>query len=337
MKIVVDAMGGDNAPNEIVRGAVNALKKYKDLKLVFCGDEEKVNRVLKNLNADNDRIEVVHAPGVIENDEMPTKAIKEKTNSSLVVAFDILKKDENVVGLISAGSTGAILAGGFLKIGRLNGVSRPALTPFLPTKKGGYVLITDCGANVDSKPINLCHFALMGNEYYKEMFGVENPRVALLNIGTEDHKGNELCHETFPLLKKLDINFVGSMEARDLMSGDYDVVVADGFAGNVLLKSTEGAIKVFMSELKRSIKSSFISRMGAIFLAGAFKNLKKRYDFDSYGGAPFLGCKKLIIKSHGSSKAKSIEASVDEIITLYNKNLNENIEAALSKVQLENN
>jgi glycerol-3-phosphate acyltransferase PlsX len=335
MKVVIDALGGDNAPYEIIKGALDALNKNDNLKIIFCGDKNKIEKVLNEFKFNEDRIEIVHAPDVIGNDEIPTKAIKEKTNSSLAVAFNVLRKNEEVIGLISAGSTGAILAGGFLKIGRLRGVSRPSLTPFLPTMKGGFVLISDCGANVDSKPVNLCHFAVMAVEYYKEMFGVENPRVALLNVGTENHKGNELCHETFPLLQKLDINFVGNMEARDLLSGDYDVVVADGFAGNVLLKSTEGALKNFMKELKSGIKSGFWTKIGGIFMLKMFKNLKKRYDFDVYGGAPFLGCKKLIIKAHGSSKAKSIEASIEEMLKLYDKNLNENIEKALSKVQIE--
>lgn len=335
MKVVVDALGGDNAPYEIVKGAIDALKKNENLKVVFCGDREKLEEILKGFVFQNERVEIVHAPDVIGNNDIPTKAIKEKVNSSLAVAFDVLRKNEDVIGLVSAGSTGAILAGGFLKIGRIRGVSRPSLTPFLPTKTGGYVLISDCGANVDSKPINLCHFAVMANEYCKEMFGVENPRVALLNVGTENHKGNDLCHETFPLLQKLDINFVGNMEARDLLSGDYDIVVADGFAGNVLLKATEGALKAFMKEIKSEIKSGFWSKVGAIFMKKIFKNLKNKYDVDVYGGAPFLGCKKLIIKSHGSSKAKSIEASIDEVIKLYNRNLNENIEKALGKIEIE--
>ncbi len=335
MKVVIDTLGGDNAPYEIIKGALDALHKNKDLELVLCGDEKKVKEILRNLNCGTERIEIVHAPDIIENNDIPTKAIKEKTNSSLAVAFDVLKRDENVIGLVSAGSTGAILAGGFLKIGRLKGVSRPALAPFFPTKKDGYVLVIDCGANVDSKPINLCHFAIMGSQYYKEMFGVEKPRVALLSVGTEEHKGNDLCHETYPLLQKLDINFVGNMEARDLMSGEYDVVVTDGFAGNVLLKSTEGALKILMQEIKQSIKSSFWAKVGGMFVRGVFKKLKERYDFDVYGGAPFLGCRKLIIKSHGSSKAKSIEASIEEILKLYSKNLNENIEESLSKVQIE--
>lgn len=335
MKVVVDTLGGDNAPYEIVKGAIDAQKKYKDLGIIFCGKEDEINRVLSGLSFNSEKVEVVSAPEEITNDDVPTVAIKTKKDSSLAVAFEILRSQNDVVGLVSAGNTGAILAGGFLRIGRIKGVSRPMLCPFLPTKTGGYALIADCGANMDSKPINLVHYALMANEYYKERFGNPNPRIALLSVGTEDHKGNELVHEVFPLLQKLDINFVGNMEARDIMSGKYDVVVCDGFAGNVLLKSTEGALKLMMGEVKKSIKSNFFSRMGSIFLLGAFKGLKKKFDFNVYGGSPFLGCKKLIIKSHGSSKAKAIEASIDEIITISNKNLNEQIEKAVSKVNLE--
>lgn len=335
MKIVVDTLGGDNAPFEIVKGAIDAQKKYGELTVVLCGKQNEIQSCLEKLNFDKQRTQIVDAPEQISNDDVPTVAIKEKKNSSLAVAFEILRSDADVVGLVSAGNTGAILAGGFLRIGRIKGVSRPMLCPFLPTKNGGYVLIADCGANMDSKPINLVHYAVMANEYYKERFGNPSPRVALLSVGTEDHKGNELVHEVFPLLKKQDINFVGNMEARDIMSGQYDVVVCDGFAGNVLLKSTEGALKLMMGEVKKCVKSSLLSKIGSIFMLGAFKGLKKKFDFNVYGGSPFLGCKKLIIKSHGSSKAKAIEASIDEIITLSNKNLNERIEKAIANVKLD--
>lgn len=335
MKVVIDTLGGDYAPTEIIKGAVDAQKKHQDLTIILCGKPEEIEGVLKTLKYDKSRTEIVSAPDEISNDEVPTVAIKEKKNSSLAVAFDILRKDENVAGLVSAGSTGAILAGGFLKIGRIKGVSRPALCPFLPTKTGGYVLVADCGANMNCKPINLAHFALMANEYYKERFGNKNPRVALLNVGTEAHKGDELCHDVYPILESLGINFVGNMEARDIMSGKYDVVIADGFAGNILLKSTEGALKLMMGEIKKAIKSRFFAKLGSVFLLGAFKGLKKKFDFNSYGGSPFLGCKKLIVKSHGSSKAKAIEVSIDEIITLKNRNLNERIEQAIANAKIE--
>lgn len=335
MKVVIDAFGGDNAPIEIVKGALEYLKENKDLEIVLCGDEKTVKNELDLLGYKGDKISVVHAPDIITNDDIPTKAIKEKTQSSLAVCFDILKRDENCIGLVSAGSTGAILAGGFLKIGRIKGVSRPALCPFMPTKTGGQVLLLDCGANMDANAINLCHFAAMGSAYYTSITGIEKPRIALLNVGTEDHKGNELCKEVFPLLGKMDINFVGNMEARDIMSGKYDVVVADGFAGNVLLKATEGALKLMMGELKKAVKRNFLSKLGALFMKKSFKEMKKTYDFDVYGGSPFLGCKKIIIKSHGSSKAAAINASIKQICALHKNQINDIIENSVKDLTAE--
>lgn len=332
MKVVVDTLGGDYAPFEIIKGSVAAQAKHKNLTIILCGEVDQINKILTNFKYDKSRCEIISAPDIISNDDVPTVAIKEKANSSLAVAFDVLKKDEDVIGLVSAGSTGAILAGGFLKIGRIKGVSRPMLCPFLPTKNGDFVLVADCGANVDCKPLNLCHFAVMANEYYKERFGKKNPRIALLNIGTEQHKGNELSKEVYKLFNKLNLNFVGNMEARDIMSGNYDVVIADGFSGNIALKATEGALKIMMGEIKKNISKSFFSKIGALFMFKVFKKLKKDFDFNSYGGSPFLGCKKLIIKSHGSSKAKAIELSIDEIITLKNKDFNKQIEKAIGDI-----
>ena len=336
MKVVIDAFGGDNAPREIIKGALEYLKEDKNLEVVLCGDEIIIKKELEILGYKGDKISIVHAPDVITNDDIPTKAIKEKTQSSLAVCFDILKRDENCIGLISAGSTGAILAGGFLRIGRIKGVSRPALCPFMPTKTGGQVLLLDCGANMDANAINLCHFAAMGSAYYTSITGVEKPRGALLNVGTEDHKGNELCKEVFPMLSKMDINFVGNMEARDIMSGKYDIVVADGFAGNVLLKSTEGALKLMMGELKKAVKRNFLSTLGALFMKKSFKEMKKTYDFDAYGGSPFLGCKKIIIKSHGSSKAAAINASIKQVVSLYKNQINDIIENSVKDLTVEN-
>ena len=320
-KIVIDAFGGDNAPFEIIKGVKEFLNENSEYKIVLCGDKEKVLQEMQKQNFENGNVEIVHAPDIITNDDIPTKAIKEKTQSSLAVCFDILRKDEDCIGLISAGSTGAILAGGFLRIGRIKGVSRPALAPFLPTKTGGQVLLCDCGANMDANAINLCHFALMGSAYFSTITGKENPRVALLNVGTEDHKGNELCKSVFPMLSKLNINFVGNMEARDIMSGKYDVVVADGFAGNVLLKSTEGALKLMLGEIKKAVNTNFASKIGALFMKKSFKQMKKTFDFDVYGGSPFIGCKKTIIKSHGSSKAQAIVASINQVIKLDKSNM----------------
>lgn len=335
MKIVIDAFGGDNAPLEIVKGAILGLQENKNVKIVLTGNKQIIEDILKEQNFSSDRLEIIDAKDVITNDDVPTLAIRNKKDSSLVVAFDNLKQDEEVLGLISAGSTGALLTGGILKIGRLKGVSRPAMCPILPTLKENPVCICDCGANADSKPINLCHFALMATEYYKAMFGVNNPRVALLNIGTEEHKGNELVKETYQMLKQLPINFVGNMEARELLSGDYDIVVCDGFAGNVLLKSTEGAVLNVMNMLKKSIKSSKKSMFGALFMRKSFKNLKSKLDYSKYGGSPFLGCKKTIIKAHGTSKAENIKVCINQVIQLSKNDYNKNIEESLQSLQIK--
>ncbi len=331
MKIVVDAFGGDNAPKEIVEGAVLALEKHPDLQLILCGDEKIITKLLNGRG--EGRVQILHAPDVITNDDTPTLAIRSKTNSSLVKAFDVLKENDDVIALVSAGSTGAILTGAIMKIGRIKGISRPALAPILPTKLSNKdVLLIDCGANVDCKPINLQHFALMGSAYYSILYGVDAPRVGLLSNGTEDHKGNELTKETFPLIKASSVNFIGNVEAREYMSGNVDVMVSEGFAGNVLLKGSEGAVAAVLSLLKHSIKSHLSSKIGALFMRKTFKELKNRMDvLGKHGGSPFLGCKKLVMKNHGSSSRINISSSIDQAILLHENKLIEKIEILLAK------
>ena len=332
MKIVIDAFGGDNAPQCTVDGALLALEKFKEIEIVLTGDEEKIKEQLSGKKYDTKRIEIIHAPDVITNDDVPTEAIRRKTNSSLVVALNYLKNTEECKGMVSAGSTGAVLTGGFLRVGRIKGISRPALAPLLPTRTGGQVLLIDCGANVDCKPINLCHFAMMGSEYYKAMFGVENPRVALLSNGAEDRKGNELNKQVFPMLQKLPINFVGNMEARYFMTGDYDVVVTDGFAGNVLLKSVEGTVKFTTGVMKEAMMSTLKSKIGALLCKKSLAKIKDKLDYNKYGGSNFVGCKKTIIKSHGSSKAVTICAAVEQIVKLEKNKVNEQIAKAIESM-----
>lgn len=337
MKIVVDAFGGDNAPKEIVEGAVLALEKHPDLQLILCGDEKIITKLLNGRG--EDRVQTLHAPDVITNDDTPTLAIRSKTNSSLVKAFDVLKENDDVIALVSAGSTGAILTGAIMKIGRIKGISRPALAPILPTKLSNKdVLLIDCGANVDCKPINLQHFALMGSAYYSILYGVDAPRVGLLSNGTEDHKGNELTKEAFPLIKASSVNFIGNVEAREYMSGNVDVMVSEGFAGNVLLKGSEGAVAAVLSLLKHSIKSHLSSKIGALFMRKTFKELKSRMDvLGKHGGSPFLGCKKLVMKNHGSSSRINISSSIDQAILLHENKLIEKIETLLAKTnEVEN-
>lgn len=332
MKVVVDAFGGDNAPLEIVEGVKLALNKIKDLEVVLCGKEEKIKNILGN---NLERVEIVDAREVIKNEDHPTQAIRQKKDSSLVRAYDILKEREDVIGLVTAGSTGAVLAGAIMKIGRIKGISRPALAPILPTKKNSDVIIIDSGANVDCKPINLLHFALMGSAYYSIVYNKENPRIALLNNGSEEGKGNELAKETFPLLKNAPINFIGNKEGGDFMSGDVDVMVADGFAGNALLKGTEGAVKAVLSILKKSIKSHFLSKIGYIFMKKTFKDIKNRVDIQSrHGGSPLLGCKKLVVKNHGACKRNNILSSIEQTILLHENHLNQKIEDAIKSLSL---
>ena len=336
IKIVVDAMGGDNAPQEIVKGALAALEQDKALKVVLTGDEDKIKNSLSGQKYDASRLEIVHCTEVITNDDAPTVAIRQKKDSSLVVALKILKEDEEAKGFVSAGSTGAVLTGALLRVGRIRGISRPAVCPALPTAKGGKVLIIDAGANAECKPVNLAHFAIMGTAYAKAA-GVENPRVGLVTNGTEDHKGDPLHQESYKLLKTLkDINFVGNVEGRDIMSGDIDVAVCDGFSGNIALKTAEGTALAVMSVIKQNIKASFRAKLGyALFMGGAFKKIKKVLDYSKYGGAVLLGIEKVVVKSHGSSKAESVCASILQARDAAASSLTERIKTMLEGVDLE--
>ena len=332
IKVVVDAFGGDNAPLEVIKGSVQAVNENSNLHIILTGKEDAINECLSTLEYNKEQISIVHANDVISNNESPTEAIRRKKDSSLVKAFDIANEDSEVVGLVSAGSTGAVLTGGFMKFGRLKGIHRPALCPVLPTSKGGPVALCDSGANMDCKPEYLEQFGLMASAYMKSL-GVQNPRVALLNVGTEDHKGDLRSKETFALLKdNKNINFVGNMEARDALSGDFDVIVTDGFAGNVLLKATEGCAKNLLGTLKQSIKSSFLSKIGALFMKKTFTTVKSKFDYNQFGGAVLLGCKKLLVKGHGSSKANSIYNCIKQVVTMNEGKLIENIVNNLPKL-----
>lgn len=311
MKIILDAFGGDYAPAEVIAGGLDALAKRRDLSLIFAGKEAEIEAVLKGRSYDAGRVEILNAPEVISCEEEPTAAIKRKPDSSLCVGFRRLKEDEAVKGFVSAGSTGAFLVGATLKLGRIKGISRPALCPVLPTEKDGkQVLLLDAGANADCKPINLLQFALMGAAY-AEAQGVVAPKVALLSNGTEDTKGNALNREVFPLLKDAGINFVGNMEARDILSGETDVVVTDGFAGNVALKSLEGGIASLMAVMKQEIMSTLKGKIGGLLLKDAFRAIKNKMDYNKQGGgAVFLGVEKVVVKAHGSSKAVAVSNAV---------------------------
>ncbi len=277
----------------------------------------------------SDRLEIVHAPDVVTMDESPTVAIRTKKTSSIVVAYDYLKQNDDAVALVSAGSTGATLTGAVLKLGRVKGVSRPALAPILPTVNDGKVMLLDCGANAECKAENLLDFAIMGNEYMKAM-GVKNPRIALLNIGTEEEKGSEMIKEAHQLLKNAKLNFVGNIEARDVIRGNVDVVVSDGFSGNICLKTIEGTAEILFGEIKAITKQSLKTKLGALMLKKSLYGLKNKYDHKKVGGAPLLGVTKVVLKCHGNSKAESICATINQAYTLGKNRLVEKVLKAVS-------
>lgn len=333
-KIVLDCFGGDNAPEEIVKGGLNALDVNPELALVLTG-KEAVLRTL--IDRHHSRIEIIDASEIISNDDSPTEAIKKKTDSSMVRAFDALKNDDEIGGIVSAGSTGALLTGAFLKVGRIKGISRPAMAAVIPTVKGDGVVLCDCGANVDCKAINLYHFALMADAFYKLQTGKSDCRVALLSNGTEEKKGNELNQEALALLKKSKLNFAGNMEARDILSGDYDVVVADGFNGNIALKSLEGAGLGIMKMLKDNIKKGGLRcKLGALMLKPALRELKHTMDVNEKGGAVFLGANKVVVKIHGSAKANSVTVGILQAFNLSDRNVVDAIKTSLEQNEVVN-
>ena len=308
MKIVIDAMGGDNAPREIIKGAIGALQQRRGFSIVFTGNEEVIAKELSLYSYDKSRVEVKHACEVITNNEAPATAVRTKRDSSLVVGLKTLKEDEEAGAFISAGSTGAVLAGGIMYLGRIPGVKRPALCPAIPNVRGGMTLLCDAGANADCKPEYLAQFAVMATAYGKAAYGMDNPKVGLLNNGTEDHKGDIMHQEAFALLKETKgINFVGNVEGRDIMFGDSDIVVADGFSGNVALKSAEGCGKTVGAILKQEFSKA---KMRYLIARKQIEKVKTILDYNRSGGAIFLGLKKTVVKAHGSSKAETITATV---------------------------
>ena len=330
VRVAVDAMGGDYAPLEIVKGAVDAVNSRDDIKVFLVGREEAVLAELQKYQYDASRIEVVNAAEVIEMAEPPVQAIRSKKDSSIVVAMKMVKNGE-ADAFVGAGSTGAVLVGGQLIVGRIKGVERPPLAPLLPTEKGASLLI-DCGANVDARPSHLVQFAKMGSIYMEHVVGISKPRVAIVNIGAEEEKGNALVKETFPLLKACDdINFIGSIEARDIPSGYADVIVCEAFAGNIILKLYEGVGATLISMVKKGMMSSFRSKIGALLVKPALKKTLKQFDTSEHGGAPLLGLKGLVVKTHGNSKALEIRNSIIQCVTFKHQQINEKIKAGIGE------
>ncbi len=310
MKILLDAFGGDNSPNEIIKGAIDYLKEGGKAELTLVGMVDEVKALVKELGGNEGDFAYMNATEVITCEEAPTEAFRKKPDSTITVSMAALRSGE-YGAFVSAGSTGAVLTAAVLKVGRIKGVVRPGLGTILPSINGNPVMFMDIGANADCKPEYLVQFAIMADTYLKKIYGVKNPKVALLCNGTEDEKGSSFTHSVFKALKQVDgINFVGNIEGRDILTGNYDVIVTDGFSGNVAIKSTEGAANAIISILKKNIMSSFKAKLGFLFMKKAFKNTMKEVDYNNRGGAVLLGINGVIVKSHGSSKAQAIKASL---------------------------
>ena len=329
VKVAVDAMGGDNAPAEAVKGAIEAVNEKENLQVLLVGQAPLIEKELAGCTYPKERVTIIPAAEVIETGEPPVTAIRGKKDSSIVVGMKMVKNQE-ADAFVSAGSTGAVLVGGQVLVGRIKGVERPPLAPLIPTRDGVSLLI-DCGANVDARPSHLVQFARMGSIYMEHVVGIRNPRVAIVNIGAEEEKGNALVKETFPLLKECsDINFVGNIEARDIPNGDADVIVCEAFVGNVILKLYEGVGNTLISKIKGAMVSSFRGKLGALLVKPSLKKVLKSFDASQYGGAPLLGLKGLVVKCHGSSKASEFKNSIIQCIQFKNQDINGKIKDHIS-------
>lgn len=333
-RIVLDAMGGDYAPAEPVKGAVDAVNARSDIQVLLVGQEDVVREELAKYTYPEDQIQVVHAEEVIETAEPPVNAIRRKKQSSIVIGMNMVKQKE-ADAFVSAGSSGAILVGGQVIVGRIKGIERPPLAPLIPTEKGVSLLI-DCGANVDARASHLVQFAKMGSIYMENIMGKKNPTVAIVNVGVEEEKGNQLVKETFPLLKACeDINFIGSVEAREIPNGWADVIVCEAFTGNVILKLYEGVAGALMKKVKQGMMSTLRSKLGALMVKPALKKTLKEFDISQYGGAPMLGLTGLVVKSHGSSDAASIKNSIVQCISFSKADIPGKIKAHIGTPERE--
>lgn len=332
MKIAVDGMGGDNSPKVVVEGCVLAAKEY-GVEIIITGQEEKILEELNKHNYDHSKIKVLDAREVITYNDHPVMAIKKKKDSSLNRALNLVKSGE-VDAIISAGSTGAFMAGALLVVGRIKGIDRPALAPIMPGKNGPFMII-DCGANAECKPKNLVQFAFMGKIYYEYVLKTHSPKVGLINIGTEEEKGNELTKAAYKLLKDEEPNFIGNVEPREASKGEVQVLVCDGFVGNTILKMYEGVASNLFSMLKEEIMSSTRGKIGGLLLKPVFKNFKNKFNYEEYGGAAFLGVKGICIKAHGSSDGNAIKNAIRQAIVTYDNGVIDKIKEEVSKIVTE--
>ncbi|AYF54776.1 phosphate acyltransferase PlsX [Clostridium botulinum C] len=329
MKIVVDGMGGDYSPHVVVKGCIEAVKEYNNIDIIITGPKELISDELSKYEYNKNKITILDAKDIITNNEHPVMAIRRKKESSIYKALELVKKGE-ADAVISAGSTGAFLAGATLVIGRIKGVNRPALAPIMPGKNGPFMII-DCGANAECKPNNLVQFAQMGEVYFENILKINNPTIGLVNIGSEEEKGNELTKEAHKLLKEKDFNFIGNVEPRDIPTGNTNVLVCDGFVGNTILKMYEGVASTIFSTLKEEIMSSFRTKIGGLLLKPVFNKFKKDYDYKEYGGAAFLGVEGICIKAHGSSDARAFKNAIKQAINFYDNKIIEKIKTHIEQ------
>lgn len=324
MKIFIDAMGGDYAPQAPVEGTIEALRRFPELEVVLAGAIPEIEKYLVNCDDVCSRIELLDAPEVITNDESPVMGVRRKTNSATVKGMLALR-DKTVDGFVSAGSTGAVLAGGMFRLGRIPGIERPALAPLMPNGKSHFLLI-DCGANVDCKPEYLVQFGMMGTAYMQGVMGLKKPRVGLVNIGAESEKGNALVKATYPMMETAPYNFVGNVEARDVMADTADVLVADGFSGNLILKNTEGVATALLNIIKQGMMADTRGKLAGLIGKPAFRRVKKVMDYTEVGGAPLLGVQGAVVKAHGSSNAHAFSCAIGQVIKMIDGKVVEIIE-----------
>ena len=334
IKIIVDCFGGDHCPQAPIEGALKAMATYPDLYILLTGDEAILQKELEGKTYDKSRLEIVHAPEVIGCEEKPTDVVRLKRNSSMMKGIILLRDRDDIAALVSTGSTGALVTGALVRLGRIPGVIRPAFCPLLPTMDGGIVGVCDSGANVEVTAAHLRQFAIMASLYLENVYGVSKPRVALLNVGKEAEKGDEIHQEAYKLLQDTpSVNFVGNMESRDLLSGSYDVVVADGFSGNVLVKTTEGTALELLKKLKKEIFSKTLYKLGALLMKRMFADMKEFMNYQNYGGSVLLGTSKVVVKGHGSSKAVAVEKCIEQAYRMELSRLSDKIEAEIVKYE----
>lgn len=329
MKIIVDTMGGDKGASEVIKGSISAVKEF-GMNIILVGNEEVINKELAKLEYPKEKIEIVNATEEITNDDEPTKAIRRKKNSSMVIGLEMLK-DNIGDGFVSSGNTGALLSGGIFIVKRIKGIKRAALASVFPTKEG-FSFLLDIGANVDCKPEYLQQFAIMGSIYSEKVLGIDSPKVGLINIGTEEGKGNQLVKDSYDLISNSELNFIGNIEARDISEGLADVMVCDGFIGNIVIKLVEGLALTGASVLMEEISKSFSAKIGALLLKPKLKVFKKKLDYREYGGAPLLGIKKPIIKAHGSSDALAYKNAIRQTKLFIENDVNGQIIGEINKM-----